>query len=565
MTTPEEKLAALLRAADVPTRGDGLSRIQARLVRRKRSRWIMPAAALATAGVAATVLVLAGDPGRDTLTITPASPSASAEATVGPTPTPCPTPVSGTTVCTSYEVTSDDYAGPQIWPAYQDLSVAQPWQKDGKQVAQRFVTDFLQLTGVAVGPPVTASALAGQGQTYPLRVAGRDVSLVTVEPLKPSGPWVVTQATAPGLNLTYPGFGESVSNPVAVTGTLDQGVHESVLLRLLTTSATQLAQTSAPAGSEAPWTGSLSWTDTSWTAGAVIGTTASDKDGSLTRLFAQPVVRATVSQVATFAGIVDGHVSTFATDGSVGQQLTYPPAGSRDVEASFNGSSALVVRVDPGTCRQRLIRLDGTTAGNLMEPGTASLRTPRLSPSGTWVAWVLTPCSGGASSVVVQQTGKPASFLTIPDGTFASVQSVDDSGRLMVQVGDGKSAAPRLLTRQDGDVTRGSALRAAQVCGLGPAAFDGSRIVAWESCGSRVHLVRYDGNGARVSVDPDVPLSDPPVRTSVNNGRVLAWLFGGDSVGEVARYQDGTVTVVVPNTGCTSVSEPKGCVRDPSW
>ena len=51
----------------------------------------------------------------------------------------------------------------------------------------------------------------------------------------------------------------------------------------------------------------------------------------------------------------------------------------------------------------------------------------------------------------------------------------------------------------------------------------------------------------------------------MNGGYVIAWLFGGDTVGEIARYQDGALTTLVPNTGCTSVSEPTGCVRDPSW
>jgi hypothetical protein len=570
MSTPEERLAALLRDTDIPVRGDGLQRIQAKLARRRRMRWVAPVAALATAGAAASVIVLAGGGDRDTLTVQPGgTPAASADPT--PTPVPCGAhPPLGAPCPTGSMAPSSQadgqYDGPFVYP---DLGPSAspdslPWANDPAQVAQHFVTDFLKLDGITVSTE-GFDGIPGPGRDVRLLAGKTDVSLLHLESIQGGSRWVVTQANGTGAQITAPGFGAAVTSPLEVSGTLDRAVDDNVRLTLVTSYGMSLAETSAPAGSDVPWRGTLTWARTQWSRGAVVGVTRSNKDGAVTRVIVQPVVRATGAEVATFVGIVDGHVSTFATDGSLGRQLTYPPAGSRDVDAGFNGSSALVVRTDPGTCRQRLIRLDGTTAHNVVEPGTASLATPRLSPDGTWEAWVTTSCAGGASSVALREGDKPVRLLTVPGGTSVAVDGVRDDGSLLVRVGTTGSYGERLLSPSAGSVTGGKALAPRSGCQLGAPAFDGPRIAAWEECSGKVHLVRYDGNGVRVSVDPDVPVSDAPTRTSVNSGRVLVWLFGGDTVGEVARYQDGKLTTVVRNTGCTSVSEPKGCVREPSW
>lgn len=266
MSTPEERLATLLHTVDVPVRGDGLARIQARLRRRRWTRWVVPVAALATAGAAASVIVLSGGTGRDTLTVQPAGTPA------------VPTPYS--------------YPGPFIWPAPQSPTGAEAWRSDPRQVVERFVSDFLQLDGITVSPQATG-ARPGQGQEELLQVSGTAVAVVTVEPVDGGTSWVVTQAKGSGGQVVAPGFGETVSSPLAVRGTLERAVDDNVLLTLRTRSGKELAQTSAPAGSEVPWSGTLTWTDTSWTEGAVIGITRSNKDGAVTRVFAQPVVRAT--------------------------------------------------------------------------------------------------------------------------------------------------------------------------------------------------------------------------------------------------------------------------------
>lgn len=269
MSTPEERLAALLRETDIPVRGDGLSRIQARLARRRRTRWIAPVAALATAGVAASVLVLNGIGGRDTLTVQPAGP---------PSATAPPSPV------------ASSYDGPFVWPEPQTALDVESWRADPLQVAEHFVTDFLKLDGVTASKQVTA----GPGQDVQLLVNGTAVSVLSLEPIDGGTQWVVTQANGTGGHVNAPGFGEAVTSPLDVRGTLDHAVDDNVLLTLVTRAGKQLAQTSAPAGSAIPWSGTLTWKDATWTAGSVVGITRSNKDGAVTRVLVQPVVRATV-------------------------------------------------------------------------------------------------------------------------------------------------------------------------------------------------------------------------------------------------------------------------------
>ncbi len=82
MSTPEERLSALLHDEDVAVSGDGLSRIQARVARRRRRRLVLaPVAALAVVGVVATaVLAVDRDPKSALL---PGGSSASPVAPVG--------------------------------------------------------------------------------------------------------------------------------------------------------------------------------------------------------------------------------------------------------------------------------------------------------------------------------------------------------------------------------------------------------------------------------------------------------------------------------------------------
>jgi hypothetical protein len=88
--------------------------------------------------------------------------------------------------------------------------------------------------------------------------------------------------------------------------------------------------------------------------------------------------------------------------------------------------------------------------------------------------------------------------------------------------------------------------------------------VAFESCGEKVRLVRFSSTGSRVSADASFT-GEPPSSVSVRDGRVLVWTFGGDSVGSIVTYANGTFATLIANDGCASNSDLKGCVSSPDW
>ena len=154
---PEDRLRDLLRneASRVVPAGDGLAKIQQRLVRRRRRRGIfLPSAALAMAGVVSAFFVLVGSSGTQKLVQTPGthrpSPSFFCYPPLGegPCPTASPPPSSGQPIA--------PFDGPALWPftsaeqaqAWTKDHGSRPWAADGVNVAQRFITDFLGLSAV---------------------------------------------------------------------------------------------------------------------------------------------------------------------------------------------------------------------------------------------------------------------------------------------------------------------------------------------------------------------------------------------------------------------------------
>lgn len=292
MSTPEDRLAALLHATEADIQGDGLSRIQTRVVRRKRARLVLvPAAALAVVGLVTTAALSIDRDPRSALqpgtTASPTAPSTYACLQEGRCPTASPAAAT--------------YGGPAIWP-FTTLTEAQAWDRTGSAfpeagsaqgVAVAFVRDYLRVPDATMDfNCAQASVLLPYAHTC-LRVvlAGKQVAVLGLVRFGPDLPWSVAGAATGGLRATQPSRADSVTSPLTVTGTLDQGVDENVRLTLLAEDGREIAQGGAPAGSAVPWSGALTWTDTSWTHGALVGQTFSAKDGTLTRLFAVPVTR----------------------------------------------------------------------------------------------------------------------------------------------------------------------------------------------------------------------------------------------------------------------------------
>ncbi|MCU1593200.1 MAG: hypothetical protein JWO12_592, partial [Frankiales bacterium] len=261
--TAEDDLRVLLRtAADaVVPAGDGLSLIRQRIARKRRLRvFALPATGALALGIAAA-LFLNGGGGADKLVVAPLGPSATPSAETSSTPGPA-TPYAGQALFDFFSSNKDE--------------VVRRWlvQVGVQGAPENHTCESCDVVGIAVagkhvGNAVLSRSFADGGIVYHL-----------------------VGVTAAGMDITAPKDGEAITSPTTVTGTLDQGVDESVLLRLVSQQGAPLGQTSAPAGSAAPWSAQLSWHSTDWSSGVLVATTASAKDGAVTRLAAVPVNRA---------------------------------------------------------------------------------------------------------------------------------------------------------------------------------------------------------------------------------------------------------------------------------
>jgi hypothetical protein len=553
---PEDRLRELLRleAASVVPAGDGLTKIQARLARRKVvRRWLVPSAALLTAGVAASFVLIAQGDTRKPHVLEPIG-------TPTPTPTPSATPPPPPT---------GGFTGTGMWPFGSQTqadswdAATMPWAEDNKAVVEHFVRDWLALPGITVTQSCVSCNVLG------LQVGSRSVGEVDVDYYVVAGKHVFTVTHVGGTDLTIsaPAAGEAISSPTDVRGRIT-GVDENVQLRLLSTAGSELASAGAPAGTAVPWQGSLTWTASDWATGGIVGVTRSARDGSVSRVVAVPVRRSTTSAAASFAGLVDGHVSLFdAVTGHRLRQLTYPQAGSEDVGAGWSAGSLVWVRHPTSGCGDELNRLDGTTASTVHQVAAVKLSWPAISADGGWVAWVEQPCSGGAQSIVVLGGGAPARRIAVPSGSTVGLHDVRDDGAVLISLTQPSPSGPGVQLLPGGalDLSGLTPLNPAAACAFASgAAFDGDAPVAFESCGSQVRLVRFSAAGARTAADKAFS-AEPPDSVSVRDGHVLVWLFGGDRVGEIATYSDGTTKVIITNDGCTSISPQTGCVKAPSW
>jgi hypothetical protein len=570
MTTPEDKLAALLRAEaqTVVPAGDGLARIQGRVARRRRTRLLaVPGAALATAAAVTGFLVLGGTGDHDSLqqvpgghiTAPPAQtptdePTTQPTGPTGPTEPPVvlPTPASG-----------PGFRGAALWPftSQGQLDAWQtnyPYADNKKTLVGHYLTDVLGLHGITLTEPCQSCDIES------LSLGGThlgDAALIRYD-LGASIVYTIAIIDGTDLTVTSPVAGAEVTSPLPVAGRI-AGVDENVNLTLVTQQGKPVATSGAPAGSAVPWTASLSWTDTGWSHAGVVAKTFSAKDGTLNRLTVTPVTRATgASQPDAFVGVQDGHVSLFAsTDGHRLRQLTYPPTGTADVEASWNGSSLLWTR---GTnCAQTLYRLDSSSPVTVASG--VSFRTPQLSSDGRTLAYETTSCADGTSTVVVQRPGSPAQRFSVPSGVGALVDDVADDGQVLVNLNDGhQHLVEHLLRATDTSLAGSPALPAQAGCSLTTATFDSAAVVAAEACTDSTDLVRFPAAPTATGRSVLIPGVPAVQALTAHGGILLVWLDGGDTVGAVQRLSGGRLATVIAN-GCGSAVQPDHCVRAPDW
>lgn len=542
MTTPEDKLAALLReqAETVVPSGGGLSTIQARVARRRRTRWaVLPGAALVTAAAVAAFFVFADGDGQSALKQVP-GPGTSPSVSETPHPSPTPT-VAGGGLDHAFE-------NPALWPFTSGQQIAgwktdYPYADDKLALVGHYLNDELKLTGL------TTSTNCESCDVVVISNGTRKVGEASLERFWVDGHEVFTISVIgeTDLKVLTPSYGAAISSPTAVTG-LITGVDENVNLSLVTQAGQQIAAAGAPAGSAVPWNGSLTWTDTGWTHGGIVARTFSAKDGSLNRLTAIPVTRD--SQAAgtspTFAGVRSGRIDLFdATTGAFQRHLTFPPAGKTDTDAAWSSGRLLWLRAQPTGCNDALYRMDGTTVSTVVGPGGPDhLGSPRLSPDGRTMAWLSSPCSGGAPSVVVKSPAGIRRVRVSPGGSVA-VQDLTDDGRLLVSVRvNGSAPLMRLLSATEAAVDDGRAIGFSH-CTAQAASFDGAGPVLWVSCHTgAARLARFQASGDLTTTGPDLPL-DRVDATSVRQGSVLVVGSAPQSgLVRVWRYEQGRLTAV---------------------
>jgi len=562
----EDRLRDMLRdeAQSVVPAGDGLARIQARVARRRRMRiWLIPSAAVTTAGAVLAFLVLApADRTTQTLVPTSPSPSAPSTATPGPSPTTPPVPVGS-------------YSGPAIWPITSQAEADawdEAWAESGLEVGRRFVRDHLKLTDVTLRQDcLSCEVLAVVSSDL------KDIATLVLAHYTVGEKHLFTVVSVEGtdLKVSTPKQGAAVSSPLSVSGTIE-GVDESIRVTLLDGDGGQVAQAFAAAGSGAPWRTTLEWSDRTWDDGALVLRTGNARDGATNRLVVLAVTQGSAPAGSTFAALVDGHVSLYdGTTGALVRQLTFPPKGKRDVEAAWDGESVLWARqgTDSGCGGEIDLRTLNETK-TLHSATSFRYRHPQLSGDGSLLGWVEEPCDTSPYTLVIEPrpipgVAAPARRIEGPTGSLVGLLDLRDDGAALVLTNDREPSGPGTIGYLAPGAERLDGLTPIAPepgCYLTHAAFDGDRIAGFQACEDGIQLVRWTTSGPVSSKDRAMQDEDPE-SISIRDGRVLVWRFGGDTVGEIATYADGRfTTLITPDPAhCTSIADQKGCVKSPDW
>lgn len=569
----EEQLRALLQhaAEDVVPRGDGLAVIRERIAaRRSWRRFLVPVAALAgVIGVAAAgafTVHLTSDSALDSRPATSAPsvvPTAAPQPTAAPSgtacqgagadalcPTPDPTPPLPTGTTTSAP-------GTPTWPFTTDAEAldwqrnpaARPWAGDAAAVSRHLLSDLLGL-GVVTTSPVQR---AGGEARVTVSVGSRVVGTVVLVQVGRDGvlPWSVINVRTPSITTDAPQPGDVVTTPLTVSGTTTD-YHQSIRVRLVTASGATLTDRPVMAGPEQPWQVRISWTNVTWTAGMIVSSTRSDKDGSLSAIALVPVRRTSLASGgppiagASFVALSNGYVVLRdAVDGRQLRQLSYPPAGSVDNWPARGGTDA-VVWVRTRGCRSQVLRT-GLAFGpsGVTAEGTNAMVISHLamSPGGATLAWVEEPCSGSSP-------GTAAGQVLVVRGPDASEQrtvvapvgglDVRDDGSVVLSTADGVS----VLSRGATGPAQATPLATTSGCTLTAPAWLGVGVLAWESCPTGVRAVRF-ASPAYSREAPGPVVATQVATTSVVDDLVLVGL----PAGAVARYADGQLQQV-PCSAC---------------
>ena len=401
MKLDENDLRALLReeADTIIPAGDGLTKIQSRVQRRRnRLRWMRPAIAV----TAASALIVAGAVTYGQVTHDDQSAQLPAD---GLTQSPEPSP-SGAAV-----------PGQALWTGPEGAS----WRSDADQTALHFLSDHLQMPYLDT---VVSSTVRGDSAEVAVgRVLPSDtkqaVPATTITLQRASGTWYVESARADQLTVTR----TSVNASTVTVGGRITGVDESIQVELRAGDTAQpLAHASTPGGGQdSPWQVTLERPATDATRLTVVVYLPSGLDGNAARVVAVPLDTGdgpgpTTAYPTVFYAAVDSRIAKLSsTDGSVVSYLTEQQPGGGDSDPQLVGNQVYFLR-GSGSCANALMSVptSGGGATGVYTPNNATVTGYAASSDGHRLAVVEQSCADAGQQRVVVSDSSTGATMTTP-------------------------------------------------------------------------------------------------------------------------------------------------------
>ncbi|MBV9292121.1 MAG: hypothetical protein JO222_06700, partial [Frankiales bacterium] len=300
--TGDDRMDDLLRstlheeAETIMPAGDGLSKIQQQVLRRRRrERWLRPGLAIgsaaAVAAIAVGVYTATNHTNADRSRVITGGGSQTPHPTLSPTPSVVPITNVAFPKHAIFPFTSS--ADEKSWESGFLSGGHSPWKADPVAVATTWVTAYLQqptvdqLVSKTVTPAGTAVVTLGRTMTAE---QGQTVAVTDVHLVRFGKGWVVVGATDPQnqLKLSGPKAGSLAVSPLSVTGP-GFGVDEAVRVQVRdAVSPKSYGEGTTGFGNGTPqWSVNVPFTRPSGRGGALVATMSSAADGGPSRIVAR--------------------------------------------------------------------------------------------------------------------------------------------------------------------------------------------------------------------------------------------------------------------------------------
>jgi hypothetical protein len=448
----DDKIRAILQmeADSVEPSPAGWDAISAGVADRSRRVWWVRGGALAGAvlTVAAVAVFAGADPSRQTIEPQPASPAPAPSETVAPSPSATPAPSPSPTATPDAVAYADGEALGTMWPLTTGRDVrawladpgTYPSLKDPKSSAMAFMRSYLGITDELVyertgdHDDLVIVKHGGEQDSF-------EVTRLTVPDFggRGTGPFVVTRAESPQLDVTAPAPGGEARSPLAVKGWF-KTVDPSVLVTLRADTAgsapAKLAEERAEFGPPADWSASLTYSTTA-RYGGVTAVLAGLNGTIVQGVAAVPVTfgASTTAPADTFVAARDGRIALLAaTTGEVVRWLTEPGEGDYSPQLSVDRKTVVYGSTTTAcTSEIRSVPVAGGRPSTLARGGQLTVPSRR---NGV-LAYHSVDCEADGPEVVVVAPGGTRRFPV--DGRLRGGITVGERFVLYVTERDGRT------------------------------------------------------------------------------------------------------------------------------